>query len=456
MPLPFLTSNQSVNWAIGFIGSLLAFLSAGLALLLLRRSALQPAVLTATIGLLLGCVVGLVGWGLDDGAGLLSAVALPIMLAALLGTQRGLAIITALTMLLVASVAGSEWSALRVVGFGSFGANHYIITAGTFILSNIVLAVFLHRFSSSLREALATSLNRQRDLEAYRDHLEELVGLRTTALTTANSELHRLTRQLQEQNAELLASLELARDIQVGLLPNIIPWDPQRLNIQTYSVPAFEVGGDFYTYTALGPHRMMIAIGDISGKGVSAALIMSLTLSLLEDRMHHISDPGTLMTTLNHQLTPRLHYNRMNAALLCIVIDLEQETISVANAGMIGPLRLYNGTVEQLEVGGLPIGSIANLRYQTIEYRLHPGDQIVLISDGIVEAHNAKREMFGFVRLEQALQQLAVKAPEQLSTTVIAQVQQFIGTAKQHDDMTIVVLQPMIIGASPLGSLRET
>src|SRR5215470_11144742 len=78
MPLPFVTSNQPVNWAIGLTGSSLAFVSAGLALLLLRRGALHSAVLTAAIGLLLGCVVGLVGWGLDDGAGLLSAVALPI------------------------------------------------------------------------------------------------------------------------------------------------------------------------------------------------------------------------------------------------------------------------------------------------------------------------------------------------------------------------------------------
>src|SRR5262249_43087795 len=160
MPLPFVTSDQPVNWAIGLTGSSLAFVGAGLALLLLRRGALHTAALTAAIGLLLGCVVGLVGWGLNAGAGLLSAVALPIMLAALLGTQRGLAIITALTMVLVAAVGGSQWAALHLVGFGSLGANHLIITVGTFILSNLVLAVFLQRFSRSLREALATALAR--------------------------------------------------------------------------------------------------------------------------------------------------------------------------------------------------------------------------------------------------------------------------------------------------------
>ena len=443
MLLPFVTTDQPLNWAIGLTGSSLAFFGTGLALLLLRRGALPTAVLTAAIGLLLGCAVGLIGWGLYDGAGLLSAVALPIMLAALLGTQRGLVIITALTMLLVAAVGGSEWAPLRLVGFASLGANRSIITVGTFVLSNVVLAVFLQRFSRSLREALATALNRQQDLETYRDHLEELVGVRTAELTAVNGALQRVAHQLKEQNQELLSSLELARDIQVGLLPNTVPWDRQRLNIESYSVPAFDVGGDFYTYAALDSHRMLIAIGDISGKGVSAALIMSLTLSLLEERMRQISDPGTLMTTLNRQLTPRLQHNRMNAALLCMVIDLEQHTVAVANAGMIMPMMLRNGTVQSIDVGGLPIGSIDNLSYHTSEYRFDPGDLIVLMSDGIVEAHNMDRELFGFARLAQTLQQSGVMiTPEYLITTLIARVQQFMGQAKQHDDITIVALQP--------------
>jgi len=443
MLLPFVTTDQPLNWAIGLTGSSLAFVGTGIALLLLRRGALPTAVLTAAIGLLLGCAVGLIGWGLYDGAGLLSAVALPIMLAALLGTQRGLVIITALTMLLVAAVGGSEWAPLRLVGFASLGANRSIITVGTFVLSNVVLAVFLQRFSRSLREALATALNRQQDLETYRDHLEELVSVRTAELTAVNGALQRVAHQLKEQNDELLSSLELARDIQVGLLPNTVPWDRQRLSIESYSVPAFDVGGDFYTYAALDSHRMLIAIGDISGKGVSAALIMSLTLSLLEERMRQISDPGTLMTTLNRQLTPRLQHNRMNAALLCMVVDLEQHTVAVANAGMIMPMMLRNGTVQSIDVGGLPIGSIDTLSYHTSEYRFDPGDLIVLMSDGIVEAHNVDRELFGFARLAQTLQQSGVMiTPEHLITTLIAQVQQFMGPAKQHDDITIVALQP--------------
>ncbi len=370
------------------------------------------------------------------------------MLAALLGTQRGLAIITALTMLLVAAVGGSEWAPLRLVGFASLGANRSIITVGTFILSNVVLAVFLQRFSRSLREALAAALNRQQELEIYRDHLEELVNMRTTELTAANGTLHDLAEQLKVQNHELRAGLELARDIQVGLLPNTIPWDRQRLNVQSYSLPAFEVGGDFYTYGALDPSRMMICIGDISGKGVSAALIMSLTLSLLEDRMHHISDPGALITTLNRQLTPRLQHNRMNAALLCMVIDIEQRSLSVANAGMIMPMILRNDTIQQLDVGGLPVGSIDDLSYHTSDYPLYPDDLILLMSDGVVEAHNSDQELFGFARLEQTLHQRdAGITPEQLITTVITRVTHFMGQAKQHDDITIVVLQPNVARA---------
>src|SRR5262245_48379059 len=98
MPLPFITSDQPANWLIGGVGSSIAFLGTAIALLVLRRGTLHAAVLTSAAGLLLGTAVGLVGWGLVDGAGLLSVAALPIVLAALLGTQRGLAIIAGLAM----------------------------------------------------------------------------------------------------------------------------------------------------------------------------------------------------------------------------------------------------------------------------------------------------------------------------------------------------------------------
>src|SRR5262249_2781149 len=141
--------------------------------------------------------------------------------------------------------------------------------------------------------------------------------------------------------------------------------------------------------------------------------------------------------------SPRLRHNRMNAALLCIVLDLEQHTVAVANAGMIMPMLLRNGNVQPLDVSGLPIGSIESLSYDTTEYLVAPGDLIVLISDGIGEAHSASRELFGFGRLEQALRQSGtLRAPEELITMLLAQVHQFMGQAKQHDDMTIVVLQP--------------
>jgi serine phosphatase RsbU (regulator of sigma subunit) len=443
MPLPFLTSDQPMNWVVGFAGSSLAFVGTSIALLVLRRGALHTAVLISAIGLLLGCAVGLTGWGLYDGAGILAILALPIMLAALLATQRGLAIIAGLAMLLVAAVGWLERAPIRLAGLVSLGANRSIITVGSFILANFVLAVFLQWFSRSLREALASALNRQQELEAYRDRLEELVSVRTAELTAANVELHRLAQQLKAHNDELLTSLELARDIQIGLLPNAIPWDRQRLGIQSYSLPAFDVGGDFYAYAALDPSRIAVAIGDISGKGVSAALIMSLTLSLLEERMHQIGDPGALITTLNRQLTPRLQHNRMNAALLCMLIDLEQCTLSVANAGMITPMILRNGAVQHVDVGGFPVGSIETCTYQTIEYALDPSDLILLMSDGVVEAHNADRELFGFARLEQALQQSEpMPTPDQVIATLTARVTHFMGEAKQHDDITIIVLQP--------------
>ncbi|HEX9369365.1 MAG TPA: SpoIIE family protein phosphatase [Roseiflexaceae bacterium] len=274
-------------------------------------------------------------------------------------------------------------------------------------------------------------------------HAEDEIGDLAQEFNRMAAHLQQSRAEIELQNDRLRQGLALARDIQLGLLPSGLPGGAQQFAVQARSIPAYEVGGDFYTYIALDDGRMAVAIGDISGKGVGAALMMALASSTVEAQGRAIDQPHKLLTALNHQLTARLKANRMNAALLYAVFDPSSGTMCVANAGMIAPVLVRDGRAQMIETAGLPLGSFAGARYTETGIELRPGDLIVLVSDGIVEARAPDGELFGFERLEQLLggwQRLAY--PEQLLNELIDHVAGFMAGAEQHDDMTAIVIQP--------------
>lgn len=258
--------------------------------------------------------------------------------------------------------------------------------------------------------------------------------------------------EIEQQNERLRHGLELARDIQQGLLPSSPPWQTEILSVFGRSLPASEVGGDFYTYLTLPGGRAAIAIGDISGKGVAAALLMALTSSSLESQARSLDYPAAMLYALNAELRQRLQANQMNAALLIGVYHPERATMTIANAGMVAPLiaRARPGGVESsfIDVWGLPIGTGLDARYNDVEVALAPGDTLLFLSDGIVEAHNEHGELFGFERLEA----LVADLPSDLSVAGVVQrildaVLDFTGSADPHDDITIIATRPSLIGA---------
>ena len=262
--------------------------------------------------------------------------------------------------------------------------------------------------------------------------------------------LHRSREEIEGQNERLRAGLALARDIQLGLLPTRPPDMRHGPAVQAHSIPAYEVGGDFYSYLALDDHRMAIAIGDISGKGVGAALMMALASSSVEALGRGIDRPAQLLSALNEQLISRLRANNMNAAVLYMIVDTERSLLRVANAGMIAPLLLRDGRVTMIDAFGLPLGMLPEARYTEITVDLLPGDVILLVSDGVVEAHRPDGELFSFERLEQTLiEHRGTLPPGDLIATLLQRVTEFMAGAEQHDDMTIVVVHPNL---SPVAS----
>ncbi len=250
--------------------------------------------------------------------------------------------------------------------------------------------------------------------------------------------------EIERRNERLRRAMALARDIQIGLLPDRPPWNGDEIAVYGRSIPAYEVGGDFYSYLAMPEGRAAIAIGDISGKGVGAALLMALTSSAVESQGRQIEHPAQVLTALNNLLAPRLRANHMNAALLFVVIDPNEQTMRIANAGMISPVLVTGRGSHYVEVGGFPLGSFAGAVYQEQTIHFQPGDLLLLVSDGVVEAHDQNDQLFGFERLDAAIEAARAADVHDLVELVLDRVQQHMGDREQHDDITIVAVRPSV------------
>jgi serine phosphatase RsbU (regulator of sigma subunit) len=252
------------------------------------------------------------------------------------------------------------------------------------------------------------------------------------AVAMENARLH------QEKVARMESELELAQRIQYNLLPQHAPLVPG-LDIAARTVAARHVGGDFYRYLNLPEGRFGLAIGDVSGKGVPSALFMAMTLTAIDTQTHQQTQPGALLTDLNQVLYPQMRLSRMNTGLLVAVFEPNGIGMHVANAGMIAPLVRGGKSAAWLDVAGLPVGVMADATYQSHQVRLKGGSLIIFASDGIVEAMNRQGDLFGFERLQHAVETVAVADAETTLEAIWDLVSQHIGDAPPHDDMTLIV-----------------
>jgi serine phosphatase RsbU (regulator of sigma subunit) len=260
-------------------------------------------------------------------------------------------------------------------------------------------------------------------------NLEAEVASRTAALARSVAEQERVQNELT-----------IARSIQVSLLPRTTP-QPPHLLVAGCSVPAQEVGGDFFTYHTFPDGRLGVAVGDVSGKGIPAALLMAFSLRTYELLVNAHPDQGMLLTACNKALAPRLMQSNMYTAFLSLVIDGMRCEAAVSNAGMISPLLWRNGTVQHIDSFGLPLGALTDIYYTQQTVALQHGDMLLLVSDGIVEAMNSVKEMWGFDRLETAFKTLGGSTPAHVVEALLAQVREFTAGDPPQDDMTVVALQ---------------
>jgi serine phosphatase RsbU (regulator of sigma subunit) len=211
-------------------------------------------------------------------------------------------------------------------------------------------------------------------------------------------------------------------------------------------MPAREMGGDLYAYHAFDGNRFAVTVGDVSGKGMPAALLMAVSVASFRAVVGQGLTPSDLLAHLDQTIAPYTATTGQNCALVYVEIRLEagRQRLCVANAGCMAPLvRRTDHSVLWSEAYGTPLGTrlSSEFGYQEFKLSLSPGDLVILTSDGVVEAINSRHEMFGFERLEQAVTTGPTASAAAMLDHLRSQVDAFIDGAEPNDDLTIVVVQ---------------
>lgn len=268
-------------------------------------------------------------------------------------------------------------------------------------------------------------------------------GLLNTLATQASPALRvaQLVRQqqLEAQERERMAQeLRVARLIQQTLLPKELPDLPGWLVAAHYQ-PARAVGGDFYDFIHLADGRLGIAIGDVTDKGVPAALVMATTRSVLRGAAERLASPGDVLAQANARLCGDIP-PKMFVTCLYAILDPATGRLHYANAGHDLPYWRTASGVQEMRATGMPLGLLPDMTYDEREITLSAGETVLFYSDGLVEAHNARRDMFGFPRLLELVGQHP--GGESLIEHLLDQLNAFVGVDyEQEDDTTLVVLQ---------------
>jgi len=246
-------------------------------------------------------------------------------------------------------------------------------------------------------------------------------------------------KRIQEIERERIEQeLRVARLIQQTLLPKEVPELPG-WQISSYYQPAREVGGDFYDFLYFEDGRMGIVIGDVTDKGVPAALVMATTRSILRSIAHASISPGKVLEQANDLLHPDIP-PKMFVTCLYAILDPVSGHLEYANAGHDLPHWRHNGKVTELRATGMPLGLMPEMFYEEKEVTLGAGDSVLFYSDGLVEAHNPQREMFGFPRLARLLEEKGHGTPA--IDYLLAELSVFTGKDwEQEDDVTLVTLR---------------
>jgi sigma-B regulation protein RsbU (phosphoserine phosphatase) len=268
-------------------------------------------------------------------------------------------------------------------------------------------------------------------LQTY--YLEKVVEERTRELADKNA-------ALEKAQAQLKAELEVARSLQLAILPAAFPARPGCKGAARM-IPATTMGGDFYDYIELPDGQIGLVIADVSGHGVPAAFFMAVARTNLRELAVRHTDPGECLAQTNDALCAQNPLDLFVTVFYCI-LDPKTGVLRYANGGHNPPyVRRATGPIESLDgAGGLVLGAMPGVRYPTHTVQLLRGDELVLYTDGVTEAFNPTEELYGAQRLVDEVRVHGSGTPDALVERICQSITNFAGTAPQSDDITLTVL----------------
>jgi sigma-B regulation protein RsbU (phosphoserine phosphatase) len=252
----------------------------------------------------------------------------------------------------------------------------------------------------------------------------------------------RLYQRLQQEEQRLERDLAMAREVQLRLLPQVLP-KPKNAQFAAKFLPARTIGGDIYDFLDYRNGKWALALGDVSGKAAPAALYAALVSGILRSLAGQQPSPTEMLAQLNNALQER-KLDSQYVTMLFAVWDDAKRTLEIANAGSVQPLFSHGKTVETICVEGFPLGLFPNATYEGLTLKLEPGDSISFFSDGITDAENEAQEMFGSDRLAEVIRKEGRNASANtIMNSILKSVETFQSGVEHFDDETIVVMRAL-------------
>ena len=283
------------------------------------------------------------------------------------------------------------------------------------------------------------------ELDAFsKSHTEILTQLASQAAVAIENA--RLYETIRRNEIRLEKEIRFAQRVQAALLPTELPKRLKGVDVAARFEPARELGGDLYDFLMPESNSLVVAVGDVSGKGLAAALYSTFAGELVRSRTfrrryapERFSPAGVLasMNTILHERQLEEFYCTLCYALF----DFKRRTLMLANSGLPYPIRCSGDDVSQIELPGLPLGPFAGSSYEELTFDLARGDAYVFCSDGVFEANDAIGREFGAARLLQVVNEVRDKSAREVVDAIFAAVQQFRGDTPPNDDMTAVAVK---------------
>ena len=283
------------------------------------------------------------------------------------------------------------------------------------------------------------------ELDAFSKRDVEILTL-LASQAAVSIENARLYEEVSANEARLERELRFAKRVQAALLPGELPKRVKGIDVAASFAPARELGGDFHDFIVPESSTVIVAVGDVSGKGVPAALYAVFAGELVRGRTfrrRHLperSSPGHVLMSINTILHER-QLEEYYCALCYAVFDLKRRTLTLANSGLPYPIRVSGDAVARIESAGVPLGSFAGVSYDEAQFPLSAGDAYVFCSDGVVEAMNSRGEEYGDDRLIDVVAASRELSAAGMVDAIVRSVEEHRDGSSPNDDTTVVAVR---------------